>query len=42
MTTPDAIIAATAVMQDPPLATRNVKDFDWIGGLRVVDPLAEA
>lgn len=36
----DAIIAATAIEHRQTLVTRNVKDFDWIEGLKVVDPLA--
>ncbi|MGR9108431.1 MAG: type II toxin-antitoxin system VapC family toxin [Gammaproteobacteria bacterium] len=35
----DAIIAATAVEHRQTLATRNTRDFDWIEGLKVVDPL---
>jgi toxin FitB len=34
----DAIIAATALEYRQTLVTRNVKDFDWIEGLKVVDP----
>ena len=34
----DAVIAATALEGDWELVTRNVADFDWIAGLRVVDP----
>ena len=36
----DAIIAATALVHDLPLATRNVRDFRWISDLRIVNPLA--
>ncbi|MCE9524711.1 MAG: type II toxin-antitoxin system VapC family toxin, partial [Planctomycetales bacterium] len=35
----DAIIAGTAVVHQLTLATHNVKDFSWINGLTVVDPL---
>jgi toxin FitB len=35
----DAIIAATALVHDKTL-TRNVADFQWITGLRLLDPLA--
>lgn len=34
----DAIIAATALEFRQTLVTRNVKDFDWVEGLKVVDP----
>ena len=37
----DAIIAATALEHHHTLATRNLKDFDWVDGLKVVDPLAD-
>lgn len=35
---PDAIIAATALVHDLTLVTRNVADFKAITGLRVLDP----
>lgn len=35
---PDAIIAATALVYDLILITRNTKDFDSIEGLKVIDP----
>ncbi len=38
MTLGDALIAATALIHHEPLITRNVKDFDWIDGLKVVNP----
>ena len=34
----DAIIAATALHYNFQLVTRNVKDFDWIDGLNVINP----
>ena len=34
----DAVIAATALVHNQTLVTRNVKDFDWVDGLKVVDP----
>jgi len=37
----DAIIAATALEHHQTLATRNIKDFDWIDGLKVINPLNE-
>jgi len=40
MTLGDALIAATALTNNLTLVTRNVDDFDWIDGLRVLDPLA--
>lgn len=38
---PDAIIAASALIQGLPLVTNNVSDFQWIEGLRLIDPLPE-
>ena len=38
----DSIIAATALEHRQTLATRNMKDFEWIEGLKVVDPLTES
>lgn len=35
----DALIAATALDHDLPLATRNTKDFDWISGLQLINPM---
>jgi len=35
---PDAIIAATALVHDLTLVTRNIKDFDKISGLKIVNP----
>ena len=40
MSVGDAIIAATALHSGLTLATHNAKDFAWIEGLDVVDPLA--
>ncbi|MBY0231190.1 MAG: type II toxin-antitoxin system VapC family toxin [Gemmataceae bacterium] len=37
----DAIIAATAVVHDRTLVTRNITDFHWVPGIKLVDPLAE-
>lgn len=34
----DAIIAATALVYNLTLITRNTKDFDTIQGLKVIDP----
>lgn len=38
MTLGDALIAATALTHDLTLVTRNTKDFDWIGTLRLHNP----
>lgn len=38
---PDAIIAASALIQGLTLVTNNVSDFEWIEGLRLIDPLPE-
>lgn len=35
----DALIAATCLEHNEPLATANVDDFKWIAGLDVVNPL---
>jgi len=35
---PDAIIAATGIVYDLTLITRNIKDFNEIKGLKLVDP----
>ncbi len=39
MSVADAIIAATALLNDYELYSHNVQDFNWIEGLRVVDPI---
>jgi toxin FitB len=39
MTLGDSIIAATALTHHLTLATHNTKDFTWINGINVVDPL---
>ena len=36
--TPDAIIAATALVHDLTLITRNVSDFNKVDGLEIIDP----
>lgn len=38
MSTEDAQIAAIAINQKLPLATRNVHDFSDLPGLEVIDP----
>jgi len=35
----DALIAATCMAHQLPLASANDKDFDWIGGLQVHNPM---
>jgi toxin FitB len=35
----DAMIAATAIVHDLPIATHNVTDFKWILNLTIIDPL---
>ncbi len=35
----DSLIVATALAYEIPLATRNVKDFDWISGLILINPI---
>lgn len=36
----DSILAASALIHNFTLFTRNIKDFNWIPELRIVDPLA--
>ncbi len=35
----DSLIAATAIEHDLTLVTNNLKDFNWIAGLKVINPL---
>ena len=35
----DSIIAATALLYDYELHTRNISDFNWIVGLKVINPI---
>jgi predicted nucleic acid-binding protein len=37
----DAIVAATAIEHDLTVVTRNVSDFQWVPGLRVLNPIDE-
>lgn len=39
MTPGDAIIAATALLFGCEIYTRNESDFNWVDGLKVVNPL---
>jgi hypothetical protein len=41
MTLGDALIAGTALSHDLTLVTRNTKDFNWIQGLRLLDPFGQ-
>lgn len=38
----DAIIAATALVHQLPLVTRNIVDFQHVAGLKLIDPFATA
>ncbi|HKP12690.1 MAG TPA: type II toxin-antitoxin system VapC family toxin, partial [Blastocatellia bacterium] len=38
MTLGDALIAGTALANDLTLVTRNIEDFEWIEGLRLLNP----
>jgi toxin FitB len=38
----DAIIAATALVHNLPLVTRNETDFKHVAGLRVINPFVSA
>jgi len=38
MTLGDALIAGTVLVHNLTLVTRNTKDFDWIGSVRLLDP----
>jgi predicted nucleic acid-binding protein len=40
MKLPDAIVAATALVYDLILVTRNTSDFKSIEGLEVIDPFS--
>lgn len=42
MTLGDSLIAATCLVHGLTLVTHNTKDFTWIAGLTVLDPLASA
>ncbi len=41
MSVGDALIAATALTHDLTLVTRNTRDFAWVPGLRVRNPLTD-
>ena len=38
----DSLVAGTALVHGCPVATRNVGDFAWISGLKVIDPFSSA
>jgi predicted nucleic acid-binding protein len=38
----DSVIAASALLNNFPLVTHNVRDFDWIPGLQLIDPVSDA
>lgn len=42
MTLGDALIAATCLVHNLTLVTRNVSDFAWIADLSVLDPFSES
>ena len=37
----DALVAGTALVHNHTVVTHNVKDFTWVDGLTVFDPLAD-
>lgn len=41
MSVGDAVIAATALENRQTLVTRNVEDFGWLEGLKVINPLSD-
>ena len=42
MTLGDALVAGTALVHNLTLITRNVKDFNWIPNLPILNPFEEA
>ncbi len=42
MTLGDALIAATCLVHTLTLVTHNTKDFTWISGLTIFDPMASS
>ncbi len=41
ITLADSIVAATALENKLTLVTHNIKDFDWIEGIKLLDPLQQ-
>lgn len=41
MTLGDALVAATALVHNLKLVTRNVKDYDWINALSLLNPFVD-
>ena len=41
MSVGDSIIASTALLYDYELYTRNTSDFNWIAGLKVINPFSD-
>ena len=41
MSVGDSIIASTALLYDYELYTRNISDFSWIKGLKIVNPFTD-
>lgn len=37
----DVFIAATALIHELPIVTANTKDFSWIDGLEIINPVAQ-
>lgn len=37
----DSLISATAIVNDLPLVTNNIKDFNWIESLTLIDPFRD-
>jgi predicted nucleic acid-binding protein len=42
MTLGDALVGATALVHNRTLVTRNTKDFEWVAGLRLLNPFEGA
>ena len=37
----DALIAGTALINNLPIVTANIKDYEWIDDLRVINPISK-
>ena len=42
MTLGDALVSSTALVHDLTLVTRNIDDFKWIAGLKLLNPFESA